>query len=53
MAGRTKEQDRGQPRQRFAAFGGESLFLRHAYFLGNLLPCGAAHPGDGRLAALS
>jgi hypothetical protein len=42
-----------KPRERFAAFGGESLFLRHAYFMGKPLPCGSAYSGDRRLAAPS
>jgi hypothetical protein len=32
-----------KPRERFAAFGGESLFLRHAYIMGKTLPYRSAY----------
>jgi ketosteroid isomerase-like protein len=36
-----------KPRERFAAFGGERLFLRNAYFMGRTLPYGSAlFPGS-------
>jgi len=51
MAGRDRRSKiEAKPRERFAAFGGERLFLRHAYFIGKLLPVASAH-GDRRLAA--
>jgi hypothetical protein len=43
MAGQDRRSKiEAKPRERFAAFGGESLFLRHAYFVGKSLPCGSA-----------
>jgi len=42
-----------KPRERFAAFGGESLFLRHAYIMGKTLPDGSAYfPGSAAGRAL-